>query len=1137
MYKFSQMKRLLVFLVIGCMSGNSLLSLAWAHTSQIQSEDVDIQGQALSDDIRQHLCRMETPTQSLVAFAEDRRAVLNSEIASQLDLGMNVPEEVIASSIEKVPWDREWSGSVQAPTLAGNKFEQTYAQSGNSGYAITPAALDRDLALPSTFGDISTDFWQSESGDVAFVSGNGTGIFVYSVATGTTNALVQTGEAGPNDVGGALFAFSNVRINSSGQAVFFARSGGGRAVGGIYAKRLDGAVEKVALFGDVAPETGGGTISGLLFSNLQITESGDVLVHAGLSGGATPEGVFIARPGGAMRKVVTVGDTAPGTSGDRFSFFFSAQMNEGGHVVFDAEISEGTVSEGIFLASPDGTVEKIALVGETAPGSGGRSFDFFSSPQIGASGHVVFRAFISGGEGIFITSAGASSQSLALRGQSAPGGGSFSSFSDFPHTNARGQVAFWASTSRGEGIFVGGIGASLQKIAVNAESAPGTSGGSFFSFATTPQLNASGDVAFVSSLSSGTTNLGVFVGGAGRALQKVALLSEIAPERSTDRNASFLTLRFTGSGQAAFFASIPGSIKAGIYFATASGALTSVAALSTSLPSGMSVAIQSVSMTQSWVTFIARRSGGAGALFRLSLTQGQPELVASAGDLAPGASGFLSLSASQINSRGQIAFLGSFTGTTSTRGLFLSAPQLASRRLVSEGDFAPGTGGFFSVFSSPRINEAGTIAFQSFLTGSSVTEGIFTVTSTSSLQKVAARGDLAPGSGGTFSTFLTPEINVSGQLAFRATMTGTSISSGIFVALPGGFIQPVALRNQPAPGSGGVFSFFSSVAPPQINSEGRVVFRAFISGGSATEGIFSGGASMPLEKVAVVGESPIDAEEKVFSFFFTISLQINDNGDIVFEAGVDEGARTGIFLGRAGEDAMKVILEGDRVPDIGGTVSVLSSATPVRINLHGDVLFRASIEGGAADDALMIALGGEEAAKVVASGDNISGAVGSLAGFSFDFGFNDAGQVVFQSFASGESVRNGVFVAALPAFSEAEMNNTFDQANLISPSLIINAQLDPTGDADFFAFDAMAGQRLIVSTRAQSLGSSADTVVTLFDNNRNRLARNDDAARGGTLDSLLKFTIPQSGRYFLRVTDFGGRGGPGFDYQAVVTLR
>ncbi|MDW8256528.1 MAG: DVUA0089 family protein [Acidobacteriota bacterium] len=121
--------------------------------------------------------------------------------------------------------------------------------------------------------------------------------------------------------------------------------------------------------------------------------------------------------------------------------------------------------------------------------------------------------------------------------------------------------------------------------------------------------------------------------------------------------------------------------------------------------------------------------------------------------------------------------------------------------------------------------------------------------------------------------------------------------------------------------------------------------------------------------------------------------------------------------------------------------------------------------------------------------------------------------------------------------NETEPNNTLATANSIVPDTTIVGTLDPANDVDFFAFEASAGQQVIIDVDAQSLTpkSPADTVVTLYDSSGRQLAENDDES-SDTRDSLLRFTVPAAGRYIFRIRDFSQRGGPNFAYRVRVAL-
>ncbi len=80
--------------------------------------------------------------------------------------------------------------------------------------------------------------------------------------------------------------------------------------------------------------------------------------------------------------------------------------------------------------------------------------------------------------------------------------------------------------------------------------------------------------------------------------------------------------------------------------------------------------------------------------------------------------------------------------------------------------------------------------------------------------------------------------------------------------------------------------------------------------------------------------------------------------------------------------------------------------------------------------------------------------------------------------------------------------------------------VDPVGDVDLYSLQLAAGDRLVADIEAQSTGSSLDTLLRLFDSTGNELSFNDDDGTG-SLDSLIEFTVPADGTYYVGVSDFG----------------
>ena len=120
--------------------------------------------------------------------------------------------------------------------------------------------------------------------------------------------------------------------------------------------------------------------------------------------------------------------------------------------------------------------------------------------------------------------------------------------------------------------------------------------------------------------------------------------------------------------------------------------------------------------------------------------------------------------------------------------------------------------------------------------------------------------------------------------------------------------------------------------------------------------------------------------------------------------------------------------------------------------------------------------------------------------------------------APGGNVAINVHVEDLPQVAEKEPNDAVSEA---TPGAAVPVSFwggfDRRGDADHFAFDAKAGQKLVLDLAAKRVGSKADAVLTVFDAAGKALASARDT--DGDPDPLLVFTPPADGRYVARVTD------------------
>lgn len=104
----------------------------------------------------------------------------------------------------------------------------------------------------------------------------------------------------------------------------------------------------------------------------------------------------------------------------------------------------------------------------------------------------------------------------------------------------------------------------------------------------------------------------------------------------------------------------------------------------------------------------------------------------------------------------------------------------------------------------------------------------------------------------------------------------------------------------------------------------------------------------------------------------------------------------------------------------------------------------------------------------------------------------------------------------------------------------IRASLSPYADIDVYSFQGTQGAQVTIETFAQRLeldgdpltrDSFADTVVELLDTSCNGLTFIDDIDPGIIQDSLLTFSLPSSGTFFIRVRDFRGDGRADLIYE------
>ncbi len=118
-----------------------------------------------------------------------------------------------------------------------------------------------------------------------------------------------------------------------------------------------------------------------------------------------------------------------------------------------------------------------------------------------------------------------------------------------------------------------------------------------------------------------------------------------------------------------------------------------------------------------------------------------------------------------------------------------------------------------------------------------------------------------------------------------------------------------------------------------------------------------------------------------------------------------------------------------------------------------------------------------------------------------------------------------------------EPNGSWGQATPISyGTTLSDPDICPTGDGDYYAFTGQAGDNVIIDVDAQSIGSSLDSYLYLFDTDGISVIAQNDNYDG--LDSRITFVLPWDGTFYLRVqdADHPNEGGPDYFYTLSLTL-
>lgn len=373
-----------------------------------------------------------------------------------------VRHTVIAASGDEAPTGGNYLPSSFSNVRLNARHEVTFdAVVGGPSFATGIFVSDGNTTSTVAFGpDSLTNPFITPNGEVVF---DVNGIDISSSDGKSITPLMRDGDVAPG--GGTLTLREGTNAtNDHGAIAYVAFVNGSTATQGIF--RNDGK-QTIAIARDDVSTPNGASFT--LLGTPVMNDRGQVAFFSELSSGF---GIFRGE-GGDLTPVFVTNQIAPG--GATFADFGEPTINNHGQIVAVGSLINSTIHSGLFVG--DGTKAiAIALQQQPAPKGGNYNGNFFGRTKLSDSGEVAFNAGLSGGtstSGIF-RSNGENTTTIALRGANAPGTtGTFATFRDYLLLND-GRIAFIATlnlgiggvnTSNNTGIWIGTSDEDLQLIA------------------------------------------------------------------------------------------------------------------------------------------------------------------------------------------------------------------------------------------------------------------------------------------------------------------------------------------------------------------------------------------------------------------------------------------------------------------------------------------------------------------------------------------------------------------------------------------------------------------------------------------------------------------------------------------------
>jgi hypothetical protein len=648
---------------------------------------------------------------------------------------------------------------------------------------------------------------------------------LFARVAGAATVRVATGAQSP--LGLPFSAFSGVSLAGDDRVAFIGASTGAF-------RRQGNALTHVVAAGDVLGD--GRVVAGV--GNPVIGPGGCVAVRAFLVDGGSR---LLRRCGGLLDVIVATGAPAPG-GGIIADLLTGTAYGPGGEIAFTALLDDGGIA---LLRAVGTTLTRMVRTGDTSPAGG----TLVSLRLVGVSvgGVVGYRGAVSGGrDGLFAASGDQGSVTtrpvVVVGDASFAGGGTFTQLSGAT-LNDSGVWAFRGvvSVGRRAGVFradasgpvVIGGGVALEDDAVG-----GSAGVTLRQLPSSlaPSINASGAVAFRASLGGAETGSAIFVAAPNAAPTRIL--------STRDPTAVGALVRFRDPAMAD-----DGSV------------------------------VVSASITGSGPGLFIYRAGVVSALAKLG----------DATDVDAGQERFRFATASVRTSADDAVFLGS------REGIFLTDGASPIERLAFIGGPTP-LGGTYASFDPPAIDAGGVVAFGAEIKDGRASRAVVSVNGKAEARVVAATTGKVPGGGqfvdffaGTIDSLARSDVGPHGEIAFEATVQGSSTPRGLFMRNGTKKVRVLARARKRAPGGG----TFDSFGTPALLGGNRLAFVAQVDQDETRATALFARVRGPLRRIALAGDT---APGRVAGRFEDFDPPDASASLVACRATLTEGGREGIYV-------------------------------------------------------------------------------------------------------------------------------------------------------------------------------------------------------------------------------------------------